>query len=96
MTTEDTGIAPLEDADLLTEMVRALVDHPEAVRVDEQTTDTTVMLVVHTAASDRGKVIGKNGLTISAIRTYFGRVTAIEGKRVFIEVADSKPGRKEA
>lgn len=84
-------IDPLPDIELLTEIVRALVDYPEDVKVVEQGagTDTSIFLV-HTAASDRGKIIGKGGVTISSLRSLFGRIAAVDRRRVFIEVADSK------
>jgi len=87
---ETDNFEPLEDSDLLVEMTRALVDHPEQVRVEEQATENASMMLIHVAPDDRGKVIGKAGVTIGAIRTFFSRVAAIDGRRVFIEVANSK------
>lgn len=80
---------PLESSELLTEIVRALVDAPESVAVEELGSNTgTVLFVVHTEPQDRGKVIGKNGRTVALLRSLFGRIAAIDGRRVVIEVAD--------
>lgn len=76
---------------LLCELVKALVDLPDAVRVEHASVDGgAMMFVVHTAQEDRGKVIGKQGVTITSLRTLFGRISAVAGTRVFIELADSK------
>lgn len=88
--------APLAPETLLHEMVKALVDAPGNVRVERlaaaNTSDT--MLYIHVAPDDRGKVIGKQGATITALRTLFQRVAASQGARLNIEVADSKIRRE--
>ena len=51
-------------------LVTALVDHPDQVAVDETTDDTNLITVnVSVADEDMGKIIGKGGKIISAIRT---------------------------
>lgn len=90
----DTPLAP---ADLLKECVRALVDAPREVRIvtlAESGTSGSLFLI-HVAPGDRGKVIGKQGATITALRTLFGRVAASLGLGTLnIEVADSKTQRE--
>jgi hypothetical protein len=86
---------PLAPEILLRELVKALVDEPSAVRVEiAQADGGAAMYMVHTAAQDRGKVIGKQGVTITSLRTLFGRIAAVAGSRVFIELADSKQGQQ--
>jgi predicted RNA-binding protein YlqC (UPF0109 family) len=80
-------IDPLEDRDLLAEIVRALVDLPGQVRVEESRGDESTLLVVHCAENDRGKVIGREGRTMNAIRVILGRVAAVEGRKVYIQMA---------
>lgn len=94
-----SGATALPPADLLREMVKALVDSPADVRVVQSGADgsaTDHLLLIHVAPDDRGKVIGKQGATISALRTLFGRIAASLGlgSRLFIEVADSKLQRE--
>ncbi|SFA41888.1 RNA-binding protein (KH domain) [Parageobacillus thermantarcticus] len=71
---------------LIETIVQALVDHPEAVLVtsveDEQT--ITYKLSVH--KEDIGKVIGKQGRTIHAIRTVVYAAAARQPKRVIVQV----------
>lgn len=81
---------------LLHEMVKALVDAPGTVRIEQTIAEGNArMLLIHVAPEDRGKVIGKQGATITALRTLFGRVAASlgSGDRLVIEVADSKARR---
>jgi len=86
---------PLAPEVLLRELVKALVDEPGAVRIEVAQADGGAsMFMVHTAAQDRGKVIGKQGVTITSLRTLFGRIAAVAGSRVFIELADSKQGQQ--
>ncbi|MDR5710213.1 MAG: KH domain-containing protein [Armatimonadota bacterium] len=68
-------------------VVRGLVDHPEAVRVEEE----EHVVRVHVAPEDRGKVIGRNGRVIQALRT-LARVAARGTGTVQVEIAEeSRP-----
>lgn len=83
---------PLEDSDLLTEIVRAMVEIPEAVKVSEKRTgESEWTFWIDVAPVDRGKVIGKMGRTISSIRNIFCSIGALEGKRIVVMVAE--PGK---
>jgi hypothetical protein len=82
---------PLEPQDLLTEIVLALVDHHQQVRVEEQDGGGNVsMFLVHCHPDDRGKVIGKGGKTIMALRHLLSCTLAPRRRRAEVEVADSK------
>ena len=63
--------------DLIREIVQALVDQPEIVSVFEIVGENTNVLEVKVAKSDMGKVIGKQGRTVQAIRTI---LSAVSGK----------------
>ncbi|MCS7173897.1 MAG: KH domain-containing protein [Armatimonadetes bacterium] len=67
-------------------VVRGLVDHPEAVRVEEA---EGPVLRVHVAPEDRGKVIGRQGRVIQALRT-LARVAARGAGTVQVEIAEEK------
>lgn len=49
--------------------VRALVDDHEAIRIDEERNGSLLRYRIYVAESDRGRVIGKNGRIINALRT---------------------------
>jgi len=56
-------------AELLAYLARELVDDPDAVRVDTEERDGALVLVLHVAADDVGKVIGRQGRIARALRT---------------------------
>jgi uncharacterized protein len=75
-------------SELLAYLARELVDDPEAVRVDEEDRDDGVVLVLHVAEDDVGKVIGRNGRIARALRTLVRAASPRDGRRVFVEIAD--------
>lgn len=83
---------PPQDRDLLADLVRALVERSGDVEVKEtvDTTTGTSHFVIYADAQDRGKVIGKNGRTIDAIRTIFMSIASLESRKVFIEVYEPR------
>jgi predicted RNA-binding protein YlqC (UPF0109 family) len=83
---KDESSQPLEEKILLLELVRALVDSPEAARVDEQRTRDVSHMLIRVSPGDRGKVIGRSGATVTALRVLFGRIGAVEGRKIFIRV----------
>jgi predicted RNA-binding protein YlqC (UPF0109 family) len=67
-------------------VVKKLVDKPEAAFVDEtQEGDVSVLKVV-VAEEDKGKVIGKQGKVIKAIRAVVGVAAAKAERRVAVEI----------
>ena len=76
--------------DLLEYLARALVDDPDAVSVESFTEDDgTVVLEPQVAADDTGKVIGRGGRTVSALRTVVKAASVRENKRVLVDVLDA-------
>ena len=73
---------------LLVLLVRPIVDEPERVEVEASESDTRVDLELRVAPDDIGKVIGRGGRTIRAIRTVVKAASVKVGKRVNVEVAD--------
>jgi predicted RNA-binding protein YlqC (UPF0109 family) len=75
--------------DLLAYLARALVDHPEQVSVDSfEEEDGSLVLELHVAEDDVGKVIGRNGRTINALRTVVRASSVRVGRRVLVDVVD--------
>ncbi len=67
-------------------LVRHLVDQSEEVEVREISGDRSVLLEIRVAEGDVGKVIGRQGRVIQAIRTMARAAAARDGKRVMVEV----------
>ena len=75
--------------DLLESMVKAIVDNPEEVEIDETESENTTIYELRLGDGDLGKVIGKKGKNIGAIRTIISAATAKEGgKRSIIEIIE--------
>jgi len=75
-------------AELLAYLARELVDDPEAVRVETEERDGALVLVLHVAEGDLGKVIGRGGRIVRALRTVMRATAAREGQRVLVEIAE--------
>lgn len=72
--------------ELLVYLVKAIVDVPEEVSVMEVEGEKAVVYEIKVNASDVGKVIGKHGRIINAIRTIVRAAAVKEGKKVSIEL----------
>ncbi len=72
--------------DLLTTIVRPLVDDPDAISIDQQDLGHTVILKLHVAPEDMGKVIGKQGRRAQAIRTIVKAKGIRQGKKVVVDI----------
>jgi uncharacterized protein len=74
--------------DLISEIVKALVDQPEQVTVTEIEGGQTVVLELSVAKSDMGKVIGKRGKHADAIRTIVSALAGKARKRYVLEIVE--------
>jgi predicted RNA-binding protein YlqC (UPF0109 family) len=74
--------------DLVVKIVRALVDQPVAVSVNEIESNQTAVLEVGVAKTDIGKVIGKHGRTAQAIRAIISAAAGKHCKRYIMEIVD--------
>ena len=75
-------------AELLEYLARQLVDEPGDVRVERVDEDDTVVLRLHVAQEDLGKVIGRQGRIARALRTIVRAGSAREQRRVQLEIVD--------
>jgi len=75
-------------AELLDYLARRLVDEPDAVRVEEVEEDGALLLRLHVAPDDVGKVIGRQGRIARALRTLVRAGGAHEGRRLVLEIVD--------
>jgi predicted RNA-binding protein YlqC (UPF0109 family) len=67
-------------------VVKRLVDKPEAVSVEESKDGDVSVLKLNVDESDKGKVIGKQGKVIKAIRAVVGAAAAKAGTQVAVEI----------
>lgn len=67
-------------------IAKSLVDHPEEVVVTETEKDDALLLELHVAKDDMGKVIGKQGRAAKAIRTIVKSAASKENKKVIVDI----------
>lgn len=83
MTTENGNLK-----ELIGYVARSLVDRPEAVEVSEIEGEQTSVLELRVAKEDLGKVIGKQGRTVRALRTIVAAASTRMRKRVVLEILE--------
>ena len=69
-------------------IVRALVDHPEEVRIKSEKAEEGEIIVIDCNKKDIGKIVGKRGKTIMAIRSLVSGAASRLQKRITVEVVD--------
>ena len=73
--------------ELLYYIVKALVDNPEEIKIDEKTReDGELVLELTVAQSEMGKVIGRQGRIVKAIRSIMKSAAAHENVRVSVDI----------
>ena len=71
---------------MLIDLVKAIVDYPEEVVVNERVSGDTVVLELTVANRDMGRVIGREGKIAKSIRTVMRAQAARENKRVIVDI----------
>jgi predicted RNA-binding protein YlqC (UPF0109 family) len=74
--------------DLIKMIAEALVDQPEQVSIKEVSGNHTSVIELSVAKVDIGKIIGKRGRNVSAMRTILSAVSAKEKKRALLEIIE--------
>ncbi len=77
--------------ELLELIAKALVDNPDEVAVSEVGGEQTIIFELRVAKEDFGKVIGKQGRTVRAIRTIMSAAGMKLGKRFHLEIIEPSP-----
>lgn len=81
------------DAEFLEYVVKALVDNPDAVKVDRKVDEMGVLLTLKLDAPDMGKIIGRSGNTAKALRTLLRVVGMKNNARVNLKIEEPEGGR---
>jgi uncharacterized protein len=83
-------VKPSERSDAVKELVeylvKSLAEHPEEVVLNESETEDGVSLELRISPEDLGRIIGKNGNTVNAIRTVLQAAASSHKKRAKLEV----------
>ncbi len=73
---------------LVETVVRRLSDDPAEARITEGFEGKTLVYDIDVPEADRGRLIGREGRTIRALRSFVSAAAAAQGKRVLIRVRD--------
>ena len=74
--------------DLLELMTKALVDNPDTVEVTEAEEDGETVLEIHVDPEDVGKIVGREGRTVRALRTIMDAAGKKYGRQFAVEVIE--------
>ena len=74
--------------ELIEFIARQLVDSPEKGTVTEEEKEGKIVLRIHVAEADIGKIIGRKGRLAQAMRVLLSAISAKHGKRAILEVDD--------
>ena len=72
-------------------IVKSLVKHPEAVTITPVERNMTTVYELRLAPDDVGRVIGKQGVAINAIRSLLQAGSARQGLRCSLEIVEDRP-----
>ena len=81
-------MSPISLKELVEFIARALVDKPDEVQVVEVSGEQTVVLELRVAKEDLGKVIGKQGRTVKAMRAILSAASSKVRKRAELEILE--------
>jgi predicted RNA-binding protein YlqC (UPF0109 family) len=74
--------------DFVSYIVRALAEYPDEIALTEVTGKQTTILELRCHPKDIGRLIGRSGKTIAAVRTLLSNLAAKQGRRAVLEVAE--------
>jgi hypothetical protein len=84
------------DAEILELVVKNIVDHPEAVKIDRKIDEMGVLLTLKVDPKDMGHVVGRQGTTAKAIRTILRVVGARHHARVNLKIEEPEGSARTA
>ncbi len=71
---------------LLADMARAIVEHPDDVNVTEEEKEDEIVLTLSVSEGDMGMVIGKHGNIARAIRTVVKAAGKLDDKKITVDI----------
>ena len=74
--------------EFLETIVKPIVDKPDEVKVTEVEGESVCIYQLYVGSGDYGKIIGKNGQNINALRTILNAASAKTGKRAVLEIVE--------
>lgn len=74
--------------DLLDFIIRALVTHPEEVKIEEEASGDDVRFSVQVAQDDLGRIIGKKGRTAKSLRQVMSAAATLKRQRVAVRFVE--------
>lgn len=86
----------VSDKDFLESLVKAIVSHPEDVKVERTVDEMGVLLSLHINQEDMGYVIGRHGQTAKSIRTLLKIVGTKNNARVNLKIIEPEGSRRPA
>jgi len=72
-------------------VIKGLVDHPEEVTITPVEREGTTVYELRLHSQDVGKIIGRQGMTINAIRSLLLAGSAKKGLRCTLEIVEERP-----
>ena len=78
----------------LTDVLTPVLDHPEALRIEVKEEGRKCDVFIHAEPKDRGRIIGKSGRMISALRTLCQEAGEKAGLRVNLEIFEAEEERR--
>ena len=73
---------------ILESIAKSLVDAPNEVQITEIDGEKSVIFELRCNAKDIGKIIGKSGKTVGAMRTLLNSIASKQGRKAMLEVVD--------
>lgn len=70
------------------DIVANLVDKPEEVNIEHKSGEKTIAILIKVAKEDVGKIIGRQGAMITAMRTICKHIAVRQNKRVIISIIE--------
>jgi len=69
-------------------LVQSLIEKPDAFKIDRIETEKVDIFFLRVAKDDRGRILGKGGRTIGAVRSFLEGVAARFDREVVVEIVD--------
>lgn len=88
-------MAETKDKEFLEFVIKALVDHPDDVKIDRKVDEMGVLLTLKVNPEDMGQIIGRQGSTVRAIRSLLRIVGLKNHARVNLKIEEPTGGRSE-